>query len=321
VVTRAIVFSILVLGCSSAAESPRPRPRPAAVAPPAPPAPPRPPSRLPAPERLVAVGDIHGDREALERVLRIAGLIDAAGAWIGGSSWLVQTGDLLDRGDQEDEVLALIERLGREAESAGGRVVALDGNHEFMNAQGDFRYVTEEGFSDFASHERDRAPLSGRAPRVPPRARGRANVFAPGSNYSQQFAARNVVQIIGETVFVHGGLSEATLARAELDALNDASRRFFSGAESLSPWLAGEESPIWYRRFALRDDEATCAELGRVLERVGARRMVVGHTVQEGGINSACDARVWRIDVGLSRFYGGPTEALELTNAGLRVLR
>ena len=36
----------------------------------------------------------------------------------------------------------------------------------------------------------------------------------------------------------------------------------------------------------------------------GAKRMVVGHTIQEAGINSACDDRVFRIDVGLSRGCG-----------------
>jgi hypothetical protein len=38
--------------------------------------------------------------------------------------------------------------------------------------------------------------------------------------------------------------------------------------------------------------------------------MVVGHTVQEGGITSACDGRVWRIDVGLAAHYGGRTQVL-----------
>jgi hypothetical protein len=52
-----------------------------------------------------------------------------------------------------------------------------------------------------------------------------------------------------------------------------------------------------------------------------AKRMVVGHTVQRGGITSACDDRVWRIDVGLSRFYGGDTEVLEITGDTVKKLR
>lgn len=36
----------------------------------------------------------------------------------------------------------------------------------------------------------------------------------------------------------------------------------------------------------------------------GAQRMVVGHTIQGAGINTACNDRVFRIDVGLSRGCG-----------------
>lgn len=40
---------------------------------------------------------------------------------------------------------------------------------------------------------------------------------------------------------------------------------------------------------------------------------MVGHTIQEAGINSACDGKVLRIDVGLSRGCGdGDPEVLEI---------
>jgi len=63
-----------------------------------------------------------------------------------------------------------------------------------------------------------------------------------------------------------------------------------------------------------------CAELGRVLGALSAQRMVVGHTVQQQGINSACDGKVWRIDVGLSRFYGGKPSVLEIQGEQVRAL-
>jgi hypothetical protein len=40
--------------------------------------------------------------------------------------------------------------------------------------------------------------------------------------------------------------------------------------------------------------------------------MVVGHTVQEGGITGYCGGRVWAIDVGLAEHYGGRPEVLEI---------
>ena len=43
--------------------------------------------------------------------------------------------------------------------------------------------------------------------------------------------------------------------------------------------------------------------------------MVVGHTIQEAGINSACEDRVFRIDVGLSKGCGnGDPQVLEILN-------
>ena len=45
--------------------------------------------------------------------------------------------------------------------------------------------------------------------------------------------------------------------------------------------------------------------------------MVVGHTVQQQGITSACDGKLWRIDVGLAEVYGGPIEVLEVRRAAV----
>ena len=50
---------------------------------------------FPAPDRLVAVGDVHGDYAALVEVLLAARVIDDEQSWIGGSTHLVSIGDLL----------------------------------------------------------------------------------------------------------------------------------------------------------------------------------------------------------------------------------
>jgi hypothetical protein len=47
----------------------------------------------------------------------------------------------------------------------------------------------------------------------------------------------------------------------------------------------------------------------------------VGHTVQKGGITSACGERVFRIDVGLARHYGeNPIAVLEIQGTQTRIL-
>ena len=46
-------------------------------------------------------------------------------------------------------IVDLVERLRREARAAGGDFVATLGNHELMNAQLDFRYVTKGAATTF----------------------------------------------------------------------------------------------------------------------------------------------------------------------------
>ena len=90
------------------------------------------------------------------------------------------------------------------------------------------------------------------------------------------------------------------------------------------PALAMSESgPLWVRVYSHGTPApSACQELDAVLNALSAKRLVVGHTVQPDGINSACAGRVWRIDVGLSRFYGNnPPSALEIAGGGVRVLR
>src|SRR5574340_312023 len=102
-------------------------------------------------QRVVAVGDVHGDADTLAGILQRAGVTDAKRHWTGGTAVFVQVGDLLDRGDQPRKVMDLMMALEKEAPRSGGRLVALLGNHEFMNLVGDLRYVTPAGFADYAT--------------------------------------------------------------------------------------------------------------------------------------------------------------------------
>src|SRR3990172_8577479 len=67
------------------------------------------------PSRLVAIGDVHGDYDALVAMLQRTGLLDAKLRWSGGNAVLVQVGDFLDRGPKERPVMDLLMRLEREA--------------------------------------------------------------------------------------------------------------------------------------------------------------------------------------------------------------
>lgn len=326
----ALLVTLLPLGCEADRPAlPGPRP-PGTVAPPpqpantSPPAPPPDTDRsyaYPAADRVVAIGDLHGDLAATRTALTLAGVIDASGRWAGGKTVLVQTGDELDRGDDEQAIVDLFDRLAEEARAAGGAVYVLNGNHEVMNVQLDFRYVTEGGFKDFE----DVAGLDLSSPAlapIPPFARARAAAFVPGGPYARKLAKRDVIIAVGDTVFVHGGVLPAH-TRYGVARINREVRTWMEGQTTSPPAvIVSEDSPVWTRLYSgeATPSPSACKTLGQALAAMSAKRMVVGHTIQRDGITSACDDRVWRIDVGMAAHYGGKPAALEITGDSVRIL-
>jgi hypothetical protein len=278
------------------------------------------PTRFPSAPRIVAIGDVHGDLDAARRALRLAGVIDAQDRWVGGRSVVVQTGDQLDRGDDERAILRLFERLDREATAAGGAFHALNGNHELMNALLDLRYVTEGGFGDFsdvgaATHASDSALFAYHAAQ-----RGRVVAFRPGGEYALLLAQRNTIAVVGDNLFVHGGVLPPH-AQYGIERINAEIRAWLRGAGAPPPWVRGADSPTWTRLLSSDVGAEACTAVQETLRIVGARRIVVGHSVHREGITSYCDGRIWAIDVGMAKAYRGPIQVLEIRGDALTVLR
>jgi hypothetical protein len=269
--------------------------------------------------RIVAIGDLHGDIEAARGALKLAGAIDDEDRWIGGDLVVVQTGDQIDRGDNDREVLDLLTRLADEATRAGGALYALNGNHELMNGALDLRYVTPAGFIEFADYDTvdDLADtvLAG----LPVEQRGRAVAFRPGGPYAVVLASRNVIMIVGDNLFVHGGVRpehvEYGIAR-----INEEVQAWLRGDAESPEGIHTSTSPTWDRSYSDEVGADDCEVLQDVLDKLGVKRMVVGHSVQKEGITSYCDNRVWCIDVGMSAHYGGTIQVLEIVGDSLRVL-
>lgn len=244
------------------------------------------------PQRAVAIGDLHGDLEAARAALRTAGAIDADDKWIGKDLTVVQTGDVLDRGEGESKILELLERLDTEAHAQGGAVIQLIGNHELMNAAHDFRYVTDGGAKDFHGD--------------------RQHELAPGGIWAKRIAHHNVIAIVGDTVLSHAGVTSEWVSH--LDEVNEHARCWLDGqeggADHPTQALISDDSPVWTRVWG--GAQVDCPALASVLHKLGAKRMVVAHTPQPDGISSQCDGTLWRIDTGMSKHYGGPIQVLEL---------
>ncbi len=200
------------------------------------------------PERLIAIGDVHGDLDDFCVILRRTGLANEQNHWTGGRTTLVQTGDLVDRGPKSRDVMDLVMRLEEEASKAGGRVIPLLGNHEVMNILGDLRYVPPQSYAAFADNDsekrRDAAYQQYAAwyeshakslpvlkqpvfpttkeewiAKHPPGFLEYREAFAPNGNYGRWIRRHATVAQIGGVLFVHGGISSGT-ASLSLDQIN-----------------------------------------------------------------------------------------------------
>ena len=272
--------------------------------------------------RVVAIGDIHADLGALRTALRTAGAINARDEWVGGALTVVQLGDLIGRSDEEKQVLDFVFDLQRRARQAGGMVHALIGNHEVFGGRLDNQAVGPNPFPAWETVPGLRLD-DPRLRHLPPYARARGAALMPGGPYARQIAELPVVLKLGQTVFVHGGVVPRW-ARYGIDRINREVRDWLMGLTAEPDSAQGVDDGdrvMWTRQFSANVTSADCALLEQSLKLLGARRMIVAHTVH-AEITARCDGRVWAVDVGMSRAYGGHVEVLEIVNdSQLRVLR
>jgi len=307
------------------------------------------------PERIVAIGDLHGDHGAWSAIARAAGLVDGNGHWAAGKTVFVQTGDVVDRGPDSLKIIHDLQRLQHEAVGEGGRVVTLVGNHEAMNMTGDLRYVTAgeyHAFVDQDSERRREAFYSANRETIEATVRkGNASLssksireawirkiplgwvehrasWAPDGEVGRWVSGNDAVALIGDTLFVHGGISPAyaNLPSAEINRRVREALMMQSTARNAI--INDPLGPLWYRglvspQLQSQDDSPDGAasaqvalgpdeQLDLVLKGYGAKRMVVGHTPILAGISIRHDGRLICIDTGDSRYYGGALSYLEI---------
>eukprot|EP00798_Chlamydomonas_sp_ICE-L_P008041 gene8041-1275_t len=293
--------------------------------------------------RIVAIGDVHGDWQKTIDSLLMARVIEINEedeiVWSGGDAVLVQVGDVMDRGDNEIAIVKLLRALDLQAKQQGGAVHMLNGNHESLNVCGDFRYVTPGAFVEsalFAGLSENELSDWGLLARV------RYAVYKPGGPMALELAKNPTVLVVNDTAFAHGGLLpiHVNYGLKRLNAETAAWMRADTTAEggkAAPPFLAmGDSNSVFWNRELSKetfpspyDRYNACNKLKQALAKVGAKRLVVGHTPQVGGANCECEGQVWRIDVGMSSgVLNRATQVLEIvpsTVAGgqpvIRVIR
>ena len=211
------------------------------------------------PNRVVAIGDIHGDFDAFLGLLTHVGLIDAERRWTGRDTTLVQTGDYMDRGPKVRPLLDFLMTFESQAAAGGGRAVVLMGNHEASNAIGVLRDVPATAFAAFADAESEgrresayaahvkladarRAALARADPAIPipkiymvperdawmaahpPGLIEYLEAFGPLGTYGKWIRTRMVLVRVNDTVFLHGGINPE-VAPKKLESLNEQAQK------------------------------------------------------------------------------------------------
>jgi hypothetical protein len=231
--------------------------------------------------------------------LKLAGLVDANGTWSGENTILVQTGDTTDRGPDSAQILDLLKRLTQEASAAGGRVVPLLGNHEVMNLHGDWRYVDPGDVAHFGGEAQRKA------------------AFAENGTYGSWLRTLDVAQVVGESVFAHGGITPH-YASLGIEGINARAHGSWNSADAA---IFGSDGPLWFRGYVQDEEGVACPSLKTALDALGVKRMVVGHTTRrDGKIQARCGGALVVIDIGIADGYGGHLGALEIIGGDARAL-
>ena len=285
-------------------------------------------------ERIVAVGDVHGDYDQFVTILRSAGVIDNKNKWKGGKTHFVQTGDIPDRGPATRKILDLMMDLEKQAKKAGGMVHPLMGNHEAMNLYGDLRYVTPEEYAAFKTGDSEQVrdsyfeqfeypELQKKSPSADAADLKKAWVkdhplgwvehrfaYGPKGKYGQWIRANEAVIKVNDIIFMHGGWSPKYADKTIAD-LNTAVHFELADFNRLAGGIVMDtDGPLWYRGLA-RDPEALLTEhLDKLLADKQAKAIAIGHTPTAGAVLTRFNGRVVMIDVGMSKFYGGPPACL-----------
>ncbi len=263
------------------------------------------------PDKLLAISDIEGNFNAFYSLLVANGVMDKEYKWTYGEGHLVLVGDFVDRGTNVTQCLWLIYKLEQEAEKHGGIVHFILGNHEVMNINGMPNYADDKYLN-----------LARRLSGYEDQSKAYEYLMSGQRELVKWMKSKNVIERIGTTIFVHGGLSpELRQSNMSIKEMNDFLRNRkssnFYGNENdanLTKFLLGPLGPLWYRgyigRFKQFYIKTTLKEVTNLLKYYQAEQVVIGHTTVIE-VSSDYNGMVYRTDIGFPPTkFSGHSEAL-----------
>ncbi len=242
--------------------------------------------------KILAVGDVHGQLDAMRKLLINNHVIDSSDNWLFGDGHLVFLGDVFDRGDKVTESIWFIHELEYKAHQAGGDVHLLLGNHELMALTGDHRYLNNK-YIYFSKFFYAYYYL----------------FYGPNTELGRWFRKQNAVITINGHLFLHAGISPAMAAKnISYDSINKLIRKYITERKnppvgSMEEFVIRAYGPLWYRgyvEFPGQILEITQSFIDKYLEINNLKRMVVGHNEQYS-IQALFEGKVMAIDVPFDR--------------------
>jgi hypothetical protein len=279
------------------------------------------------PKKLIAISDIEGNFTGFYSFLFANKIIDKNCNWIYGDGHLVLNGDFVDRGRQVTQVLWLIYKLDHQAKQSGGKVHYILGNHEIMMLQGNVSYANSK-YIEAAKRISRNTNWRG----------AMRYLYSSNSELGKWLRTKNIIEKIGSTIFVHGGLNmQHVNEKISIEEFNNIARlhyganysnQFNSLKERLT--LNSIHSPYWDRGLAmdlkhrilyffngLEAKGTTQTQVDSILDFYKASRIVIGHSIVDD-IQYDYNRTVVKIDIKHSEaMWSGSTKGILIKNAEL----
>jgi len=272
---------------------------------------------LPTADRIVVIGDIHGDIGMLTSCLYLANIINHNLEWIAkpANTIVVQIGDQVDSLSRDTPgnweklddctLLRYTDKLDEIARRAGGRFISMIGNHEWMNVLGNFDYVSQNSMNKSGGLD------------------GRRRQFSPGGHYALLLAKRPVIQRIGPILFCHAGLlpEHVDAVQSIVPRANELMYKYLNKIPMTEFELylvfhlfTHSNSMLWNRDYLESPNSAN--KLDYVLHKTNCKFMVIGHNPMDN--IKILHNKLWIVDIGLSRAFSNDSlEVLEIWHGGV----
>ena len=280
--------------------------------------------------KIIAIGDIHGDYYIFIKLLKLANVINDNLKWCGNDTFVIQLGDTLDgvrpgikiektflETTGEIEITNLIISLDHQAKNKGGRVISILGNHELYP----YYYKDDKSFNKDYVKEKDLNNYK-KLYNV-----SRFKYYKPGSGDGAKLFGRTRPLIIqlGKFIFCHGSLNEEFLKLCinnkltkdkyvDINKLNKIVSDWLIGNTNKIPFFVNANenvNPLFNRDLTNPKSLAPkkCAKLVDSILKYfkNAEYLVMGHSTHKK-INTLCNNTVYRTDIAISRAFGGTLE-------------